>query len=232
MAKGYSKDLRERAVAMVQEGDSRREVARVLDLAPSAGSRRALSRPSPAPATIARRCELRRNGCSISLPRARSDARGNPRQARAREETHRCSEFGLALSTSTGSRSKKVLHAAEEDWWTFPHGHWKTLTLVAACRVEGVTAPYVVDGAMDGPAFLVYVSQVLVPTLRKTRHRLHGQRAHAQGRRRPRVEAAGAELRYLPPYSPGPEPDRERLLQAQVGLRQGAARTVDATAAW
>ena len=48
-----------------------------------------------------------------------------------------------------------------------PHGHWKTPTLVAACRVDGVTAPYVIDGAMDGPAFLAYIEKVLVPTLRK-----------------------------------------------------------------
>ena len=48
-----------------------------------------------------------------------------------------------------------------------PHGHWKTLTLVAALRTNGVTAPYVVDGAMDGPTFVAYVEQVLVPTLKK-----------------------------------------------------------------
>ena len=48
-----------------------------------------------------------------------------------------------------------------------PHGHWKTLTLVAACRVDRVTAPYVIDGAMDGPAFLAYIEQVLVPMLKK-----------------------------------------------------------------
>jgi hypothetical protein len=48
-----------------------------------------------------------------------------------------------------------------------PHGHWKTLTLVAALRVDALTAPYVIDGAMDGPSFLAYVEQVLVPTLSK-----------------------------------------------------------------
>ena len=48
-----------------------------------------------------------------------------------------------------------------------PHGHWKTLTLVAALRINGLTAPYVIDGAMDGPSFLAYVEQVLAPTLRK-----------------------------------------------------------------
>jgi DDE superfamily endonuclease len=48
-----------------------------------------------------------------------------------------------------------------------PHGHWKTLTLVGALRVAGVTAPYVIDGAMNGAAFLAYVEQVLVPTPKK-----------------------------------------------------------------
>ena len=47
-----------------------------------------------------------------------------------------------------------------------PHGHWKTLTLVAALRFNGLTAPYVIDGAMDGPSFLAYVEQILAPTQR------------------------------------------------------------------
>jgi len=41
-----------------------------------------------------------------------------------------------------------------------PHGHWKTMTLVAALRIDGVVAPYVIDGAMDGPTFLAYVEKV------------------------------------------------------------------------
>src|SRR5712671_34414 len=48
-----------------------------------------------------------------------------------------------------------------------PHGHWKTLTFIAALRFDGMTAPYVVDGAMDGPTFIAYVEQVLTPTLKK-----------------------------------------------------------------
>lgn len=48
-----------------------------------------------------------------------------------------------------------------------PHGHWKTLTFIAALRVDGLTAPYVIDGAMDGATFMAYVEQVLVPTLAK-----------------------------------------------------------------
>jgi hypothetical protein len=46
-----------------------------------------------------------------------------------------------------------------------PHGHWKTMTFIAALRVSGMTAPYVIDGAMDGATFMAYVEQVLVPTL-------------------------------------------------------------------
>ena len=48
-----------------------------------------------------------------------------------------------------------------------PHGHWKTLTFIAALRLDGMTAPYVIDGAMDGPTFIAYVEQVLTPTLKK-----------------------------------------------------------------
>jgi transposase len=88
-----------------------------------------------------------------------------------------------------------------------PHGHWKTLTLVAALRVDGLTAPYVVDGAMDGPSFLAYVEQVLAPTLRKgdivfmdhlRTHNIEGLREA--------IEAAQATVRYLPAYSPDLNP--------------------------
>src|SRR5450756_2024447 len=48
-----------------------------------------------------------------------------------------------------------------------PHGHWKTLTFIAGLRINGLTAPYVIDGAMDGPTFMAYVEQVLAPTLAK-----------------------------------------------------------------
>ena len=48
-----------------------------------------------------------------------------------------------------------------------PHGHWKTLTVVAALRIDGLTAPTVIDGPMDGPSFIAYIEQVLAPTLRK-----------------------------------------------------------------
>lgn len=110
-----------------------------------------------------------------------------------------------------------------------PHGHWKTLTLVAALRIDALTAPYVIDGAMDGPSFLAYVEQVLVPTLRKgdtvfmdnlRTHKIHGVREA--------LRAAGAELRYLPAYSPDLNPIEQAFAKLKAALRKGAARTVEA----
>jgi transposase len=108
-----------------------------------------------------------------------------------------------------------------------PHGHWKTLTLVAALRIDGLTAPYVVDGAMDGPSFLAYVEQVLAATLRKgdivfmdnlRTHKIEGVREA--------IEAAGATVRYLPAYSPDLNPIEQAFSKLKMALRKGAARTV------
>ena len=110
-----------------------------------------------------------------------------------------------------------------------PHGHWKTLTLVAACRVDGMIAPYVVDGTMDGPAFLAYVEKVLVPTLKKCDIVfMDNVRTHKVAGVREAIEAAGAELRYLPPYSPDLNPIENVYSKLKSDLRKGAARTVDA----
>jgi transposase len=110
-----------------------------------------------------------------------------------------------------------------------PYGHWKTLTLVAALRVDGVTAPYVIDGAMDGPAFLAYVEQVLVPTLKKRDIVfMDNVRTHKVAGVREAIEAARAELRYLPAYSPDLNPIENVYAKLKSNLRKGAARTVAA----
>lgn len=110
-----------------------------------------------------------------------------------------------------------------------PHGHWKTLTLVAALRVDGVTAPYVIDGPMDGPAFIAYVERVLVPTLRKGDIVfMDNLRTHKVVGVREAIEAAGAKLRYLPAYSPDLNPIENVYSKLKAGLRKGAARTVEA----
>ena len=110
-----------------------------------------------------------------------------------------------------------------------PHGHWKTLTFIAALRIDGLTAPYVVDGAVDGPSFLAYVEQVLAPTLRKgdivfmdnlPTHKIDGVRQASEGAR--------AKLRYLPAYSPDLNPIEQAFSKLKAALRKGAARTVKA----
>jgi transposase len=110
-----------------------------------------------------------------------------------------------------------------------PHGHWKTLTLVAALRADGVTAPYVIDGAMDGRAFLAYVEQVLAPTLKKRDIVfMDNVRTHKVAGVREAIEAVGARLRYLPAYSPDLNPIENAYAKIKSHLRKGAARTVDA----
>jgi transposase len=110
-----------------------------------------------------------------------------------------------------------------------PHGHWKTLTLVAALRIDGLTAPYVVDGAMDGPSFLAYVEQILVPTLRKGDIVfMDNLRTHKIAGVREAIEAIGAQVRYLPAYSPDLNPIEQAFSKLKAALRKGAKRTVDA----
>jgi transposase len=88
-----------------------------------------------------------------------------------------------------------------------PHGHWKTATLVVGLRMSGLTAPAVIDGALDGATLLAYARQRLVPTLRAgdvvVMDNLPSPR---RGGAREAIEAAGARLLYLPPYSPCPYP--------------------------
>jgi hypothetical protein len=84
-----------------------------------------------------------------------------------------------------------------------PHGHWKTTTFVAGLRSTALTAPCVIDGPMNGNAFLAYVEQVLAPTLKPGDIVvLDNLGAHKVLGIREAIEAAGAKLFYLPPYSP------------------------------
>jgi transposase len=84
-----------------------------------------------------------------------------------------------------------------------PHGHWQTTTVTGALRWHGMTAPMVLDGPMNGNAFLAYVEQVLAPTLRPGDVVIMDNLpAHKRSGVRVTIEAAGATLRYRPPYSP------------------------------
>ena len=108
-----------------------------------------------------------------------------------------------------------------------PHGHWKTLTFIAALRVSGLTAPYVIDGAMDGATFLAYVEQVLVPTLAKGDIVfMDNLRTHKIDGVREAIAAVGATVRYLPAYSPDLNPIEMAFSKLKAALRKAAKRAV------
>lgn len=111
---------------------------------------------------------------------------------------------------------------------TIPHGHWKTTTFVAGLRLTGMTAPMVLDGPMNGPAFLAYVEQVLGPTLRPGDIVIMDNLApHKAAAVRKAIEAAGASLLLLPPYSPDLNPIENAFAKLKALLRKAAERTVD-----
>nr|WP_245784290.1 IS630 family transposase [Halomonas korlensis] len=110
-----------------------------------------------------------------------------------------------------------------------PYGHWKTTTFLCALRAEGLIAPLVLDGPINGRVFRAWVEQALAPMLgvgdivimdNLGSHKVVGVREA--------IEARGAELRYLPPYSPDDNPIEQVFAKLKTLLRKTAARTVDA----
>ena len=109
-----------------------------------------------------------------------------------------------------------------------PRGHWNTTTFVAGLRLTGMVAPMVLDGPMNRAAFLAYVQQVLVPELRLGDIVLADNLPAHKGRLvREAIEAAGASLVFLPPYSPDFNPIETAFAKLKALLRKAAERTVE-----
>ncbi len=109
-----------------------------------------------------------------------------------------------------------------------PHGHWMTTTFIAGLRQGKITAPMLLEGPMDGEHFLAYVEQILVPELTAgdtvimdnlPAHKVTGVRAA--------IEASGARLLYLPPYSPDFNPIEMGFSKFKAHVRAAAARTFE-----
>jgi transposase len=109
-----------------------------------------------------------------------------------------------------------------------PHGHWKTTTFLAALRHDGLTAPMVVDGAINGELFLAYVEQILLPTLREgdivvmdnlSSHKVAGVKEA--------IESVGAKVLYLPPYSPDLNPIEMVFSKLKTRVRKLKLRKVE-----
>ena len=186
---------------------------------------------------------LRRSGCSSTSAASRSKKTAHAReQQRPDVKARRRAWFDgqLDLDPSTlifidetsastkmarlGGRARK----GERCRASVPHGHWKTTTFTAGLRLDRLTAPMLLDGPMNGPAFLAYAEQVLAPELRPgdlvimdnlPAHRISGVREA--------IEKAGASLLLLPPYSPDFNPIEMAFSKLKALLRKAAARTID-----
>lgn len=127
----------------------------------------------------------------------------------------------MARRMARGPRGARVVAAV-------PHGHWKTSTFVAGLRTDGIVAPLVLDGAINGTSFRAYVQQFLAPCLRPGdtvvidnlgSHKVKGVREA--------IEAVGARLLFLPPYSPDLNPIEQFFSKLKTLLRTAARRTID-----
>ena len=110
-----------------------------------------------------------------------------------------------------------------------PHGHWKTITLVAGLRQDAIVAPFVIDGPLDGRIFRTYVERCLAPTLDRgdivfmdnlPTHKVTGVKEA--------IEAADAMAIYLPAYSPDLNPIEQVFSKLKALLRKAAERTIPA----
>lgn len=108
-----------------------------------------------------------------------------------------------------------------------PHGHWKTITFVGGLTLSGMIAPLMLDNAMDGAAFVAWVEQMLAPELSPGKIVIMDNLpAHKLDAVRQAIEARGAELRYLPPYSPDLNPIEMAYSKFKALLKKAAARTI------
>jgi len=111
-----------------------------------------------------------------------------------------------------------------------PHGHWRTLTFLAALRHDRIDAPCVVDGPINGRIFLAYVEQFLVPTLKPGDIVIMDNLGSHKGMAvRRAIRNAGAKLLFLPPYSPDLNPIEQVFAKLKTLLRKAGERTVEAT---
>lgn len=111
-----------------------------------------------------------------------------------------------------------------------PHGHWKTLTFIAALRCDRIDAPFVFDGPINGEAFLLYIDRILAPTLKPGDVVIMDNLGSHKGKpARAAIRARGAHLIFLPPYSPDLNPIEQVFAKLKHFMRAAQPRDVEAT---
>jgi transposase len=173
------------------------------------------------------------------LPRdteSQPSIRGNPRSQFARKIPLRAAKAAKSNTspspiTQANQRLAHFSRATQKGERLragIPQGHWKTTTFVAGLRLTGMTAPMVLDGPMNGTAFLAYVQQVLVQELKPGDIVIMDNlSAHKGSQVRDVIEAAGARLLYLPPYSPDFNPIENAFAKLKALLRKAGERSVE-----
>ena len=138
----------------------------------------------------------------------------------------------LVFIDETGASTKMVrlrgrCRGSERLVGSVPHGHWKTISLVAGLRHDGIVAPFVIDGPINGRVFLTYIEQCLAPTLnRDDIVVVDNLRTHKVAGVIEAIEAADATALFLPAYSPDLNPIEQVFQQTQSALAQSCGRTV------
>jgi transposase len=111
-----------------------------------------------------------------------------------------------------------------------PFGHWKTMTFIAALRYDRISAPWIIDGPINGELFTLYVEKVLAPTLAKGEVVILDNLGSHKGKpARNAIRAKGAHLLFLPPYSPNFNPIEQVFAKIKHLIRDAEPRDVEAT---
>ena len=225
MTAPYSMDLRERAMARKAAGETNRQIAAALRIAPSCVSkwtRRERETGSLAPAQAVLPEEQTRP--DVARRRARWKAyqgRIAPQRLGFIDETW--VKTNMAPLRGWGPRGRRLRAYA-------PYGHWKTLTFIAALRHDRIDAPWVIDGPINGELFGLYVEKVLAPTLAPGDVVvLDNLGSHKGKAARAAVRARGAHLIFLPPYSPDLNPIEQVFAKLKHLVRKAQPRDVEAT---
>jgi transposase len=285
MTAPYSVDLRERALARKEEGETNREIAAALRISPSCVSKwtkRKRETGSLVPAQIGGYKPRTLSGESADWLRSRVGAGRSHceacRPSWPNEESRRIRGRSGCSFTPRAWASKKTLLAEEqrrpdvarkrERWkvhqgrvaasrlvfidetWVktnmaplrgwgprgrrlkayAPHGHWKTLTFIAALRHDRIDAPWVIDGPINGEIFLLYIEKILAPTLSPGDIVvLDNLGSHKGKAARAIVRAKRAHLIFLPPYSPDLNPIEQVFAKLKHLVRKAQPRDVEAT---
>ncbi|GHC13990.1 IS630 family transposase [Cerasicoccus arenae] len=109
-----------------------------------------------------------------------------------------------------------------------PHGHWNTSTFIGALRYDGLQAPWLIDGPINGDGFIAYLEHVLTPTLKLGDIVIcDNLSSHKVAREQEIVEQAGASLIYLPPYSPDLNPIENAFSKLKSCICRASARTFE-----